>query len=59
MSFYTVKQIAMRHPAFTESSLRNLIAKSDKNGFDKCVFRPPGVQKVLIDETRFEAWIRD
>jgi hypothetical protein len=58
MSLYSVKEMAMRYPAFPEGSLRWLIFNADKNGFDKCVFRPPGIRKVLIDELEFLKWLK-
>ena len=59
MSFYTVKQMTMRYPAFTESSIRWLIFHEDKNGFYKCVYRVPGQRKIMIDEMEFIRWIRE
>ena len=56
--YLTVKQTSMRYPAFSESSLRDLIHNEHKNGFSCCVFRPPGMRKVLIYIPSFEAWIR-
>lgn len=58
MSYYTVKEMSMRYPAFPEGSFRWLIFNADKNGFDKCVFRPPSIRKVLIDELEFLKWLK-
>lgn len=58
MSFYTVKEMSMRYPSFSEGSFRWLIFNADKNGFDKCVFRPPSIRKVLIDELEFLKWLK-
>ena len=33
LSIYTVKQFAMRYPAFSESTLRRLIANEEQNNF--------------------------
>jgi len=58
MSFYTVKEMAMRYPSFPEGSFRWLIFNADKNGFDKCVVRPPSIRKILIDELEFLKWLK-
>ena len=61
----TVKQFAGKYPAFSQSSLRNLIflAANRKtsigtikgNGLDIALIRLG--RKLLIDEARFFAWI--
>lgn len=58
MSLYSVKEMSMRYPAFPEGSFRWLIFNADKNGFDKCIVRPPGIRKVLIDELEFLKWLK-
>lgn len=58
MSLYTVKEMSMRYPAFPEGSFRWLIFNAHKNGFDKCIVRPPGIRKVLIDELEFLKWLK-
>ena len=58
MSIYSVKQMAMRHPAFTESTLRNYIAEAKKTGFETCLIRPPNIKRVFIDEEQFLIWLR-
>jgi len=58
MSFYTVKQMTMRYPAFSESSFRSLIFNAKDNGFETCLIRPPGIRRVLIDENKFHAWLK-
>ena len=57
LSIYTVKQFSMRYPAFSESTLRGLIAKEEQNGFEICTVRPPNVKRVYIDEQKFLIWI--
>jgi hypothetical protein len=61
----TVRQFSDKHPAWSQSALRNLIfhgepRKSSKgdipgNGLAPAIVRVGG--KVLIDEDRFFAWI--
>jgi len=58
MGFYTVKEMAMRYDAFSESALRNLIADKEDHLFQKCVLRPGGRRKVVIDETAFIYWLK-
>lgn len=57
LSIYTVKQFAMRYPAFSESTLRRLIANEEQNGFEICVVRPPNVKRVYVDEQKFLIWL--
>lgn len=59
MGFYTVKEMSMRYSAFSESALRNLIANKGDERFQKCVLRPGGRRKVVIDETAFLMWLKD
>ncbi|MDQ7075032.1 MAG: hypothetical protein Q9O24_07755 [Gammaproteobacteria bacterium] len=64
-SFLTVPQFSVKHPAFTQSSLRGLIfnAKSrqssqgmiEGNGLAPAIIRIG--RKVLIDEEKFLAWV--
>ena len=51
----TVKQVAQLNPAFSESSLRWLIFRSDFYGFAPCVVRVR--RRVLIDVDQFNKWI--
>ena len=63
----TVPQFNQRNPAFTESSLRNLIFKADErlgangtiagNGLIEAGALIRIGRKVLIDEARFFEWI--
>ena len=63
----TVDQFAAKHPAFSPSSLRNLIfLASDRhtskglirgNGLDKAIVRIG--KRVLIDEAGFFSWIME
>ena len=59
MGFYTVKEMSMRYSAFSESALRNLIANKDYEQFQKCVLRPGGRRKVVIDESAFLVWLKN
>lgn len=58
MSILTVKQIAARYEAFSESTIRNWINDADKNGMHVCIIRPPNVRRVFIDVMKFEQWLR-
>lgn len=53
--YFTVKQLPLHYPAFTENSIRWLIFHERTNGFHSCVRRIG--RKVLIDASEFEAWI--
>lgn len=53
----TVKQMAGKYPAFSESSLRYHIFHEAKNGLDKAIRRIG--RKILIDEEAFFAWVED
>lgn len=67
--FFTVKQFAARHPAWTEASLRDLILKSEDrlnsrgekvsgNGLVACGAVVRLGRRVLISENAFLAWVR-
>jgi hypothetical protein len=53
----SVRQLAERHPAFTESSLRWLLFEADKNGLatSGAVLRVG--RRVLFDEQKFLRWL--
>lgn len=63
----TVKQLSQKHPAFSLSSLRNLLFKAKQrmtsigaiqgNGLEKAVIRVG--RKILIDEEIFFEWLDD
>jgi len=63
----TVRQLNQRNPAFSESSLRNLIFKAEPGHSTKGEIPGNGLieagaiirigRKVLIDEARFFAWV--
>jgi hypothetical protein len=64
----TVKETSARFPCFSEKSLRHLIAQAEayakfpkaglrSNGMIDCIVRPAGQRKIVIDATRFEAWL--
>lgn len=59
----TLRQLAQRHPAFTEVALRNLVYKAGRNraavpqvSVLDTALRRVG-RRVLIDESRFLAWV--
>lgn len=64
---FTVKQLSQKHPAFSLSSLRNLLFKAKPrmtsigaiqgNGLEKAVIRVG--RKILIDEIIFFEWLDD
>lgn len=53
--YLKVSQMAEKHPAFSEASLRYLIFNETKNGIDKCIKRVG--RKVLINEEKFFEWL--
>lgn len=64
----TIKETAARFPCFSEKALRHLVAQAEayanypkaglrSNGFIACIVRPAGQRKVIIDATKFEAWL--
>ncbi len=55
--YLTVKQMADRHPAFSESSLRYHIFNEHTNGFSKVIIRVG--RKVLLNEEAFLGWIEE
>ena len=64
--YFTIHQFSINNP-FTESSLRNMIFKADErqstngviagNGLKECGAIVRVGRKVLINETKFYAWI--
>ena len=54
-TYLTVRQLAAKHPAFTEKALRNIIFYENHNGFHTCVRRVG--RKVLINEPDFITWV--
>jgi len=57
VNYYTVKQMAMRHEAFTESAFRYLIFNEKENGLWPAIKRVG--RKVVIDENKFIRWIEN
>ncbi|NCP62018.1 MAG: hypothetical protein GW748_01725 [Alphaproteobacteria bacterium] len=55
--YLTVKQMAVKNPAFTESSLRYHIFNEHKNGINKAICRIG--KKILINEELFFEWLED
>lgn len=64
----TVRETSARFPCFSEQSLRHLIAQAEayakypkaglrSNGMIDCIVRPAGQRKIVIDATKFEAWL--
>jgi hypothetical protein len=53
--YLTVKQMAQRHPAFSESSLRYHIFHEKQNGLSSAIRRVG--RKILIREDGFLAWL--
>ena len=54
-NYLTVKQMAAKHPAFSEASLRYHIFHESKNGIDKAIRRVG--RKILINENLFFDWL--
>lgn len=54
-NYLTVKQVAIKHPAFSESSLRYHIFHEHSNGLTKAIRRIG--KKILINEALFIDWI--
>jgi hypothetical protein len=52
---FTVRQMAERHPAFSENSLRYHIFHSESNKLNKALIRVG--RKVLIKEPAFLEWL--
>ena len=62
---HTVKSFAETHPAFSVAALRALIFRSAERGSSRGAIKGNGLgsaivrigRKVLIDETKFLAWV--
>lgn len=54
-NYLTVKQMAAKHPAFSEASLRYHIFNETTNGIDKAIKRVG--RKILINENKFFEWL--
>lgn len=52
--YFTVKEIPLHYPAFTQSSIRWLIFNEKTNGFNNCIRR---LGKKIIDKDKFEELI--
>lgn len=57
MELGDVHDIVRQHPAFTESSVRALIARAQRNGLHRHLYRIG--RRVLIDLNGFQAWVRE
>ena len=53
--YLTVKQVANKHPAFSESSIRYHIFHERTNGLARAIRRIG--RKILINETLFLEWL--
>lgn len=53
--YLTVKQVALKYPAFSESSLRYYIFHEKQNGLSNSIRRLG--RKILINETSFLNWL--
>lgn len=56
-TFLTVKQFSEKHPAFTNGGIRALIFNEDSNGLKQSGAIVRVGRKVLIEETKFFAWV--
>ena len=52
-----IRQLTERHPAFSEPSVRWLIFNSHENGLADSGALLRNGRRVLIDETKFLAWL--
>jgi hypothetical protein len=57
LSYLTVNQFSQKHPAFNRGGLRSLIFNEHQNGLAKFGAIVRIGRKVLIDESKFFAWI--
>lgn len=55
--FSTVNQFTEKHPAFTKGGMRALIFNENSNGLAKAGAVVRLGRKVLIDESKFFAWV--
>lgn len=64
---YSVRQFSEKHPAFTQSALRNLIDKAKERYSSRGQVAPNGLavalvrlgRRILIDEEAFFLWLAD
>lgn len=56
-AFLTPAQTAEKYPCFTEAALRWHLFRRAQNGLDSATIRVG--RKLLIDEAKFVAWLRD
>jgi len=56
-AYLTVQQFTAKHTAFTLGGLRSLIFNEHQNGLAKSGAVVRIGRKVLIDETKFFAWV--
>lgn len=55
MPYLTVRQMAEKHPAFSEASLRYHIFHEKQNGLAEAIRRVG--RKILINEGQFFEWV--
>lgn len=56
---YTVKQFTTKHPWITPGGLRSELFNRDYNGLAKTGAVVRNNRKILIDEDKYLAWVRD
>lgn len=57
-TFVSVNQLAQRQPALSVHAIRHILFNKEKNGLDKSGAVCRIGKKVLIDESKFIAWIQ-
>ena len=57
--YKTVNQFTEEHPAFNTGGLRSLIFNEHNNGLAESGAIVRIGRKILIDETKFFAWVQD
>ena len=58
ISYKTVNQLIKENPAFTNGGIRSLIFNEHSNGLAQSGAIVRIGRKVLIDETKFFAWVQ-
>ena len=58
-AYLTVQQFTAKHTAFNVGGLRSLIFNEHSNGLAQAGAIVRIGRKVLIDETKFFAWVQD
>ena len=55
----TIRQFSQRHPAFPEGGIRHRVFHAESNGLAESGAILRNGRRVLIDEERFFAWLRE